>query len=187
MSRGGPGPGRCFHRVTGSRRETLQRVGAGRLVRRLSPSPGACAGLGREGQGGGTARRCAEPTSPQVRQLAACCPALHTCSLTFPEREREAGALHRTRASSQDKSDACCPLFMVVTGRNKGLLTAFTWARSQALAPLFASTFPESVPASSLGTGFPPTPRDQVTFPSKGEMLSALTAQHPPGTVPSPD
>lgn len=74
-------------------------------------------------------------------------------------------------ALSQDKHDACSPLFMIVMGRNRA--SAQPGARPSLLS--FHLSFR---PTSSLGTGLPLTHRDQIAFHSKGKMLSPLTIQH---------
>lgn len=62
----------------------------------------------------------------QVRQVAAYS-SLQTSCLPHPElwrRQEQQGeeeALHKTMALSQDKRDACSPLFMIVIRRNKTL------------------------------------------------------------------
>lgn len=124
--------------------------------------------------GMGGVSRTQVPTSPppltlQVGQLAAYSLSQQTSCLPHLGLERKAGryrgeveALHKTMALSQDKKDACSPLFMIVIGRNKALFM-LPLGRLGGRAWLLSPTFP-FCPTSSLDTSFPLTHRDQITF-----------------------
>lgn len=96
--------------------------------------------------GAGAVSRSTEPSSPtppgETAGSPLPLPADKLSSHPGPKREVGRGrgeeeALHKTMALSQDKRDACSPLFMIVIGRNKALSCSLPSAASQALAPLF--------------------------------------------------